>query len=84
MNAAASEKIIRLAGVLLIRLEKISADSPWAHQASGVKASIAKILDREELKPGSPSLQVLEELLNLGFEILERAAGEIPGQIDQR
>jgi hypothetical protein len=84
MNAENSEKIIQLAKVLCIRLEKITADSPWAHQASGLRASIAKILAREKLKPGSSSLKVLEDLTSSGFEILESAAREIPGQIDQR
>ena len=78
------EKTIQLAEVLLIRLEKISADSPWAHQASGVRASIAKILSREEVKPGNSSLQVLKSLIQLGFEILEKAAGDIPESVDQR
>lgn len=67
-----------LAEILLYRLEKISADSAWAHQASGIKASIAKILVREELLAEDPVIQNLDELLKLGFEILEKVAGEIP------
>ena len=78
MNTKDSEKAIQLAETLLKRLEKISADSSWAHQASGVRASIAKILTHEKLKPGSSSLQALEDLIRLGFEVLESAAGEIP------
>jgi hypothetical protein len=62
-------------------LEKISADSPWAHQASGVRASIAKILARQTLHPDHSSLQDLEDLTRLGFDILEQAAGEIPDEI---
>ena len=78
MNTKESQKVLQLAETLLMRLEKISADSSWAHQASGVRASIAKILTREKLKPGSSSLQALEDLIRLGFEVLESAAGEIP------
>jgi hypothetical protein len=84
MNIQDPEKTIHLAEVLLIRLEKISADSPWAHQASGVRASIAKILSREELKHENSSVQILENLIRSGFDILEKAAGEIPDSIDQR
>jgi hypothetical protein len=59
--------------LLLDRLERISADSPWAHQASGVRAALAKCLARENC-----SLDEINQLLQLGFQILEEAAGEIP------
>lgn len=62
-----------LAKILLDRLERISADSNWAHQASGVRASIAKAISTEE-----PDLEQLSSLLGLGFLILESAAGQIP------
>jgi hypothetical protein len=84
METEPIEKTIQLAEILLIRLEKISADSPWAHQASGVRASIAKILGREEVKTENLFLQDLKGLIQLGFEILEKAAGDIPDPIDQR
>ena len=64
---------ITRAQVLLIRLERISADSQWAHQASGVRASIAKSLSNSQ-----PDLGSLEQLLDTGFNILEKAAAEIP------
>jgi hypothetical protein len=59
--------------LLLSRLERISADSPWAHQASGIRAALAKHVARGDLDP-----RVLQELLETGFQILENAAGEIP------
>ncbi len=62
-----------IAKILLDRLERISADSPWAHQASGIRASLAKALAR-----GDIDLEQLTPLLELGFLILESAAGEIP------
>ena len=68
----------QLANILLSRLEKLSADSPWAHRASGIRASIAKTLSREELSLHSSAARGLKDLLKLGFEILEKAAGEIP------
>ena len=61
------------AHLLLDRLERISADSPWAHQASGVRASLAKRLGSENCCPYE-----IENLLNLGFQILGKSASEIP------
>jgi len=68
----------QLAKILLTRLEKISTDSLWAHQASGIRASIAKILSQEKLSLNNAANRGLEDLLKLGFEILEKAAKEIP------
>ena len=68
----------QLAKILLSRLEKISTDSPWAHQASGIRASIAKTLSREKLPLNNVAARNLEGLLKLGFGILENAAREIP------
>lgn len=67
-----------MAKILLERLERISADSGWAHQASGVRASLAKILSQE-----NPDLDQLSPLLDLGFLILENAAGEIPEGLEK-
>lgn len=67
-----------MAKILLTRLEKISTDSLWAHQASGIRASIAKILSQEKLSLNNAANRGLEDLLKLGFEILEKAAKEIP------
>jgi len=64
-----------MAKILLDRLERISADSGWAHQASGVRASLAKVISR-----GDPDWEQISPLLELGFLILENAAGEIPEQ----
>lgn len=58
---------------LLDRLERISADSPWAHQASGVRSALAKSLAGE-----NPFRGEIENLLHLGYRILEKAASEIP------
>ena len=62
-----------MAKILLDRLERISADSGWAHQASGVRASLAKEISLED-----PDLKQLTSLLEMGFLVLEKAAGEIP------
>ena len=78
MNKRSIQQREQLAKILLSRLEKISADSSWAHQSSGIRASIAKILSQEEVSLNSSAARNLEGLLKLGFEILEKAAGEIP------
>ena len=78
MNKFQNDKISEMAQILLYRLEKISTDSSWAHQASGVRASIAKIISRKDLSPAGSTREDLEILIRLGFEILENAAGEIP------
>jgi len=78
MNKRSIQQREQLAKILLYRLEKISADSSWAHQSSGIRASIAKILSQEEVSLNSSAVRNLEGLLKLGFEILEKAAGEIP------
>jgi hypothetical protein len=67
------KKIQKETQLLLDRLERISADSPWAHQASGVRASLAKCLAGENC-----SHEKIKDLLMRGYQILEKAAGEIP------
>ncbi len=71
------QTIRRKSRLLLDRLERISADSAWAHQASGIRASLAKCLAKESCDYGE-----IEDLLLLGFQILEKAAGEIPEDSD--
>jgi hypothetical protein len=61
--------------LLLERLERIPADSIWAHQASGVRGSLLRMVqqleDGQELED-----QDLKRLISHGFQILERAARE--------
>jgi len=62
--------------LLLERLEHISADSIWAHRASGVRGSLLRLTqqleDGEELEG-----QEMEQLISHGFKILEIAACEM-------
>jgi len=62
------------AKTLVQRLGRLSADSTWAHRASGVRAALDKLLNQ-----GSTNAQQLEKLIQLGFEVLEKAAQRIPG-----
>jgi hypothetical protein len=64
---------IRTIQFLLDRLERISADSRWAHRASGLRAALAKSLSLKK----TDSIRV-EKWIEVAFEILENAALEIP------
>ena len=63
--------------MLLSRLERISADSSWAHQASGVRASLARMLSET-----IPDPEKLDGLIDLGYDLLNKAASEIPAATD--
>jgi hypothetical protein len=66
---------LELVQMLLARLERISADSYWAHRASGVRGSLLKILDRSERRLPIQKVE-LKRMMILGFFILEKAAKE--------
>jgi hypothetical protein len=66
---------IQLIHMLLARLERISADSFWAHRASGARGALLKVA--EKMEKG----QFIDEtewkgLLDKGFQVLENAAQE--------
>ena len=66
---------LELTRLLLARLERISADSYWAHRASGIRGSLLRAL--ETLETGrSFQKSRLEALIAKGFDILEKAAME--------
>ena len=67
-----SEGLIRL---LLARLERISVDSYWAHRASGVRGALVKLLGQME-KGETIDVASLQKNLQIGFEVLEKAAEE--------
>ncbi|MBE9473967.1 MAG: hypothetical protein IMY85_03685 [Chloroflexi bacterium] len=57
--------------MLIARLERLSADSYWAHQASGVRGSLLRLLEAGELDSEQGAL-----LVERGFDFLEKAAKE--------
>lgn len=64
------------------RLERLSADSIVAHTASGHRGSLLKLIDRLEARVDleetpQADVQLLEFLINQGFQLLARAAREI-------
>ena len=69
------EDISNLSRLLLVRLERISADSVWAHRASGVRGSLIRMMENAE-HGESISTSDLKRLMDLGFHILQKAAEE--------
>jgi hypothetical protein len=75
---------IQNARLLIARLERLSADSHWAHKASGLRGSLLRSMDQIESSQKSDlpifhpnEMEHLALLLAAGFEILEKAAREI-------
>ena len=67
-----NDKLIRL---LLARLERISADSYWAHRASGVRGALVRLLVQIEMGEAIDPMS-LQTNLSVGFEVLKHAAEE--------
>jgi hypothetical protein len=60
--------------LVLSRLERISADSPLAHRASGLRGSLLRALEQRGKGSGASDRHV-DESLRMAFEILNEAAG---------
>lgn len=76
-----NDRLIQQARILVKRLERLSADSIWAHRASGVRSALDKYLTRVEAGKAA-AIEDLDILIQTGFKILERAAKEIPESDD--
>ncbi|RMF48983.1 MAG: hypothetical protein D6755_03010 [Anaerolineae bacterium] len=63
------------AALLIYRLERLSADSPWAHRAGGLKVALLRQIDA--LQRGEPA-PLLDALLEECHALLSAAAREIP------
>jgi hypothetical protein len=68
-------KSIHVTSLLLERLERIPADSIWAHRASGLRGSLLAIVEQLEEDQPVPDPEV-NRLIAYGFQILENAARE--------
>lgn len=71
-DGSSNEQLIQL---LLSRLERISADSYWAHRASGTRGSLLNALEASQ-QGRAIDQETLDVLIRLSFSILERAAAE--------
>ncbi|HMN60349.1 MAG TPA: hypothetical protein PJ988_08295 [Anaerolinea sp.] len=66
------------------RLERISADSTWAHLSSGVRGALWRSIEqlerslRGKARFGRKELADLDTLLDQAFEMMTSAAKEIP------
>jgi hypothetical protein len=60
---------------LIARLERLSADSTWAHRAAGVRGGLLKAL--AELEAGNPVPDGLADAISQSYLILVNAAREI-------
>ena len=66
------ELLIRLSD----RLERLSADSTYAHQASGLRGTFLRYIERIEAGVDMDDTE-LDQLVEYGFEIFRLAAKEI-------
>ena len=71
MNETLIDRNRDLSRMLIARLERMSADSYWARQASGVRGSLLKLEETGELET-EQGLKLIEQ----GFDYLEKAARE--------
>ena len=64
---------------MIDRLEHLSADSSYAHRASGLRGSLLRYVECLETDESmSPEERAqLDQLVEYGFEILELAAKEV-------
>ncbi len=68
---------VELLRLLVARLERLSADSHWARRASGTRGNLLKVL--EEIDSGQVVVsERLDRLVEAAFDLLRRAAQEIP------
>lgn len=65
------DDMLDLIRMLIARLERLSPDSYWAHQASGVRGSLIRLLEAGELDSEKGA-----HLVKKGFDFLEKAAKE--------
>lgn len=76
------EKTKQTAYLIISRLERLSADSFWAHRASGLRGSLLRCLEEIESNPitstdASAAYKHLQRLVDQGYIILENGAREI-------
>lgn len=61
--------------LMLSRLERISADSIWAHRASGIRGALLRLVETADA--GRPVDQIsLTTMMTQGLMILDQAARE--------
>jgi hypothetical protein len=71
------ERQVELLRLLVARLERLSADSRWAHRASGLRGNLLKVLEAID-SGGRVTAASLDLLIESAFDLLRKAAQEIP------
>ena len=80
--AYVEEFLLGQARMVVYRLERVSADSIWAHRSSGLRGGLLRWIDQMETgreistQQKEAGLEQLETLIAVGFEMLEKAARE--------
>lgn len=72
------EHDVELIKRLINRLERLSADSTYAHKASGLRGSLLNYMEQVETG-ASVDRDELDQLVEYGFRVLQAAAKEIGG-----
>lgn len=73
-----SNLILQRAELALHYLERLSADSVWAHRASGLRGSLWQALKVSPGKRDHEFFQRLKARVDLAYWMLKNAAMEIP------
>ena len=75
-----NNKNIEAIQLLISRLERLSADSFWAHRASGIRGALLRFMDAIDNVEENQQIPdtTLNILIQKGYELLEKAAREIP------
>ena len=79
MGQTLNDRYLELLKRLVDRLERLSADSTYAHQASGLRGTFLRYIERIEFDTNVNQVE-LDQLVEYGFEILRLAAREIGAQ----
>jgi hypothetical protein len=79
MGQTLDDRYLELLKRLVDRLERLSADSTYAHQASGLRGTFLRYIERIEADINVNHVE-LDQLVEYGFEILRLAAREIGAQ----
>jgi len=79
MGQTLNDRYLELLKRLVDRLERLSADSTYAHQASGLRGTFLRYIESIEFDTNVNQAE-LDQLVEYGFEILRLAAREIGAQ----
>jgi len=65
---------LQQARLLILRLERLSVDSIWAHRASGLRGSLLRMVEDCETGVSLEKPANLDESIKMGYLLMEKAA----------